>query len=235
MDHRSASLKFLTATGLYPVKVRPGQKDPFPEWNPKSISLQDNALILAELQHNKELNLAALFSGRYVDIDVDSTAPHLHAALDYFLPRTPYVWGRESKPRSHRVYALHEDFDRAVWSSTTRYLKGLVAGQVDTESYSVEIRGGKPENALYSVLPGSRHPSGEAVEWDRDFDPTVGGAYVETSVLVKAIRLAVVSAMLAPHWVEGVRNDMSSGSGGHSMAHQDVDAGRVRPRAQRGH
>jgi hypothetical protein len=209
MDHRITSIKFIAATGMHPVKVRPGQKDPFPEWNPKAIHLQDDQLVLAEIQRDTSLNVASLFAGRYVDVDVDSTSPYLHAALDYFLPRTPYVWGRESKRRSHRVYALHEDFDRAVWSSTTRYLKGLIKGQVDDESYSVEVRGGKPENALYSVLPGSTHPSGESIEWDHEIDPTVGGAYVETHVLMKAIRLAVASAMLAPHWVEGVRNDMS--------------------------
>jgi hypothetical protein len=209
MDHRGTSLKFLTSTGLIPIKVRPGEKLPFPEWDPRSAALADHKLTIAEIVREKELNLGALFAGRYIDIDVDSTAPNLHAALDYFLPRTPYVWGRESKRRSHRVYALHEDFDRGPWGGTLRYIKGLVAGQIDDESYSVEVRGGKPENGLFSVLPGSKHPSGEQVEWDQEIDPTVGGAYVEFPVLFKAIRLAVASSIITPHWVEGTRNDLS--------------------------
>jgi hypothetical protein len=207
--HRATSLKFLTATGLIPVKVRPGQKDPFPEWDPRTAANGDHALTITQLTHEKELNLGALFSGRYVDIDVDSTAPHLHAALDYFLPRTQYVWGRASKRRSHRVYALHEDFDRGPWGPTLRYIKALVEDKIDDASYSVELRGGKPENGLFSVLPGSKHPSGERVEWDHDIDPTVGGSYVELPVLVRAIRLAIAAAAIAPHWVEGVRNDLS--------------------------
>lgn len=209
MDHRLTSLKFLRSTGLIPVKVRPGQKDPFPEWDPRRVKDEDHSLTLAELTREETLNLGALFSGRYVDIDVDSYSPHLLASLDYFLPRTPYVWGRKSKPRSHRVYALHEDFDRGPWGPTLRYIKGLAKGAVDDHSYSVEIRGGKPENGLFSVLPGSRHPSGEAVEWSSDVDPTVGGAYVEIQRLVRSVRLAIASAIVAPYWIEGVRNDLS--------------------------
>lgn len=209
MDHRLASLRFLETTGLIPVKVRPGQKDPFPEWDPRLVAVQDHSLTLAVIKDNVDLNLGALFSGRFVDIDIDSTSPALQGALDYFLPRTPFVWGRASKPRSHRVYALHEDFDRGPWSGVLRYIKGLKRGIVDDYSYSVELRGGKPEAGLFSVLPGSKHPSGERIEWEQDFDPTVGGAYVEIERLVRAIRLAIAAAMLAPHWVEGVRNDMS--------------------------
>lgn len=217
--NRDISLKFLHATGLIPVKVRPGQKDPFPEWDPRTAAQGDHDLTMLQLKREPDLNLGALFAGRYIDVDVDSTAPHLHAALDYFLPRTPYVWGRASKPRSHRVYALHEDFDRGPWGPLLRYIKGLhgksdkggivTPGVIDDESYSVELRGGKPENGLFSVLPGSKHPSGELVEWDQAIDPTVGGSYVELHVLVRAVRLAIVAASIAPHWIEGQRNDLS--------------------------
>jgi hypothetical protein len=209
LSHRLTSLKFLKATGLIPVKVRPGQKDPFPEWDPRTAANADHSLTFAELEREKDLNLGALFAGRYIDIDVDSNSPHLGPALDYFLPRTPYVWGRASKRRSHRVYALHEDFDRALYGPTFRYVKALAAGVIDEHSYSVEMRGGKPENGLFSVLPGSKHPSGERVEWDHEIDPTVGGAFVELAVLVRSVRLAVVSSIIAAHWIEGTRNDLS--------------------------
>lgn len=218
MDHRSTSLKFLNATGLIPVKVRPGQKDPFPEWDPRRVTLEDHKLTLTELAHNKDLNIGALFAGKYVDLDDDSNNPLMRAALDYFLPPTPYVWGRKSKPRSHRVYALHDDFDRGPWSNALRYIKNLRGpdkeknekiGVIDENSYSLELRGGKPENGLFSVLPGSKHPNGEQVLWDAAIDPTVGGAYVEISKLLRAMRLAIVASMVAPHWVHGSRNDLS--------------------------
>lgn len=209
MDHRNTSLTFLRSTNLIPVKVRPGGKEPFPEWDPRLVANEDHSLTLALIGEQKELNLGALFTGRYVDIDVDSTAPHLQAALDYFLPRTPFIWGRKSKPRSHRVYMLTEDFDRGPWSGVLRYIKSLKPGVIDDESYSVELRGGKPEAGLFSVLPGSKHPSGEMVEWEKEFDPSVGSAVVEVERLIRAIRLAVVASMIAPHWIEGTRNDMS--------------------------
>lgn len=219
MDHRLTSLKFLTATGLIPVKVRPGQKDPFPEWDPRRVHLEDHALTLKSIQADPTLNLGGLFSGKYVDIDVDCAAASgpmkgrrnlvLEAALNHFLPPTPYVWGRKSKPQSHRVYALHDDFDRGPWSNVLRYVKNLKEGVIDGNSYSVEVRGGKPENGLFSVLPGSIHPSKEKVEWDKAIDPTVGGAYVSIEKLVRSIRLAVVASIIAPHWQSGVRNDLS--------------------------
>lgn len=209
MDHRTTSIKFLRSTGLHPVKVRPGQKDPFPEWDPRRTEFEDANAIISVLEHNKELNLGALFAGRYADLDNDGTSPALHTALDYFLPRTSYIWGRHSKPRSHRVFALHDDFERGIYGPVLRYINSLIPGAVDGYSYKVEIRGGKRENGLFSVLPGSKHPSGEMVEWDSEIDPTVGGTYVETAKLIKAVRLSIVSAILAPHWQEGVRNDLS--------------------------
>lgn len=215
MDQRTTSLKFLKSTGLIPVKVRPGQKDPFPEWDPRLVAKEDHSLTLAAIEHEPDLNLGALFSGRYVDVDNDATTPFIHAALDYFLPRTPYVWGRKSKPKSHRVYALQEEFDRGPWGQILRYIKGLVGGQIDDYSYSLEVRGGKPENGLFTVLPGSRIPkekgseAKEVVEWDGEIDVTVGGSYVEIDRLIRGIRLAIAAAMIAPHWGPGIRNDMS--------------------------
>lgn len=209
MDHRTASIQFLRSTGLFPVKVRPGQKDPFPEWDPRRVNSADAPMIIQELQHKTDLNLGALFADRYVDIDVDGDSPFLTAALDHFLPRTSYVWGRKSKPKSHRVYMLHDPFERAPFGPILRFMKGLEKSKIDEYSYSIEIRGGKPENGLFSVLPGSIHPSKEPVCWADEIDPTVGGASVDFQVLLRSLRLAMAAAIIAPHWASGVRNDMS--------------------------
>lgn len=206
MDHRRTSIQFLRATGLIPVKIRPHEKVAFTEWDPRRAGAEDHSLTLVRIEQDHELNLAALFSGRYADIDVDTSDPALIAALDSFLPRTAYVWGRGSKPRSHRAYALHEDFDRAPWGKILKFCKDLRFGD---ESYSIEVRGGKPENGLYSVLPGSIHPSGEAYEWDSEIDPTMSGAYVALDTIVSGVRLAQAVAILAPYFIEGLRNDLS--------------------------
>lgn len=210
MDHRLQSLKFLKSTGLIPVSVPSGQKAPFPDWEPRRAEHQDHSGTLAHLEHKKELNLGALFYGRYVDVDIDTDDPHLNAALDYFLPFTPYVWGRRSKPRSHRAYLLFDEFDRERWSGVLRYVKAITEGKLSENSLSVEVRGGKPENGLFTVLPGSyRADVDEHVEWETTFDPTVGGAAVEISRLIKSVRMAVAAALIAPYWVEGTRNDTS--------------------------
>lgn len=210
IDHRALSLKFLQTTNLIPVKVRPGGKEPFPEWDPRRADQEDHTAVLRALADDRNMNLGALMAGRYVDIDIDCTSGALKQALEYFLPATPWVFGRKSKPRSHRLYVLEEEFDRALWSNTLRYLKGLKEGVIDDDSYSIEIRGGKPENGLYTALPGSyREDVDEYIEWADGMDPTVSPSYLKIEELIKCVRLAVAAAALAPHWVSGVRNDMS--------------------------
>lgn len=208
MKHRELSIAFLRNTGLIPVKVRPNQKDPFSDWDPQRAEQQDHSLTLKQIEDDKSLNLGALFTGKFVDIDVDTTNPLLHAALDYFLPRTQYVWGRASKRRGHRVYILHENFQRAEWGPLLKYLKGLVAGTVVAESLSLEIRGGEAKHGMFAVLPGSYH-SNELIEWEPGVDPSMDGTHISIHELVRQIRLAVVAAVLASVWVEGTRNDLS--------------------------
>ena len=207
MDHRNTSVLFLKSSGLTPVRIRPGQKDPFGDWDPRHLTPAINAATMAAIEADEKLNLGALFHGRYVDIDVDTDVKALYYALDAFLPSTKYVWGRKSKPRSHRAYMLHMDFDRGLYGPVLRLLKKAKIGD---RSYSVEIRGGKPENGLLTVLPGSwREDAQEMVEWEHEIDPTVSGAVVHADKLIKAVRLAMATAILSEFWVEGSRNDMS--------------------------
>ena len=207
MDHRAVTIDFLRSTGLIPVKVRPNQKDPFPEWDPRRVSGDDHGATIRQLERDPKLNVGALFFGKYVDVDIDTNVPTLTAALDIFLPKTPWVWGRASKPRSHRAYVLHEDFDRDIHGPTLRFMKALKIGD---DNYSVEVRGGKPENGLFTVMPGSwRDDAKEMVEWSNMVDTSVSAAHIPTPWLLKRVRMAQATALLATYFTDGVRNDMS--------------------------
>ncbi len=141
-------------------------------------------------------NISILFgepSGGLVDVDLDSK--EALALADEFLPTTGSVFGRKSKPRSHRLYAT---------DPAPKYKKfadpGLPAD--DERSSLVEIRSG----GQHTVVPPSTHPSGESIAWERDGEPAhVSGDDLTT----KAGRLAAAS-LLARHWDnEGQRNDQA--------------------------
>jgi hypothetical protein len=91
-------------------------------------------------------------SGGLVDADLDCSEALRLAA--YFLPPTECVFGRASKPRSHRIYL----------SEVPKRLE-----LVDPEGGEclLELR----STGCQTVFPGSTHPSGEAVGWHEDGEP----------------------------------------------------------------
>jgi replicative DNA helicase len=103
-------------------------------------------------------------SGWIVDVDLD----HARAVelADTFLPNTGMIWGRESKPRSHRLYRLTRPADTRKWKSKT-------AGMI------VELR----STGCQTIAPGSTHPTGEAVRWDDGGEP----AAIDPAELIAAL------------------------------------------------
>ncbi|MBI2218775.1 MAG: bifunctional DNA primase/polymerase [Candidatus Rokubacteria bacterium] len=138
-------------------------------------------------------------SGDLADVDLDCS--ETIALADALLPSTAAVFGRASKPRSHRLYA----------------------SEIQTEKFAdvdgtmlVEIRstGGQ------TVFPGSTHPSGEAVEWAEDGDP----AHVEPGELRHAVVHLAVAALIARHWPgDGMRHETALAAAGF-LARAGVDA-----------
>jgi hypothetical protein len=100
-------------------------------------------------------NMAILLgepAGMLVDVDLDhAIAVEL---ADTFLPHTSATWGRQSKPKSHRLYRLTKPWPKQAWTSAS-------------EGTLIELR----STGHASVAPGSTHPSGEAVRWDDDGEP----------------------------------------------------------------
>ena len=122
-------------------------------------------------------------SGGLADVDLDHSLA-VEMADDY-LPPTGSVFGRVSKPRSHRLY-------RCPGATTTKH-------QTRDRAMIVELR----STGCQTVAPGSTHPSGEPIQWVADDEPaTIDADDLADAVarLADAVRLRAHD--LADHWRE---------------------------------
>ena len=85
-------------------------------------------------------------SGWLVDIDLDH--PLALEFADQYLPQTGLVWGRSSKPLSHRIFHITAPADTKLW-------------RIQNRVSIVEFR----STGAQTIAPGSIHPSGERIEW----------------------------------------------------------------------
>ncbi len=127
-------------------------------------------------------------SGDLADIDHDC-AEAIELA-DQFLPAT-WMFGRASKPRSHRLYIAA--------GAVTEQFKD-VSGKM-----LVELRA-TPRDALgtgrgghQTVFPPSVHPSGELISWTEDCDGTDGPLIVAAAELRRAVADLATAALIQRH------------------------------------
>lgn len=201
--HREVSLALLRSTPAFAVRTPRGQKDPGSiQWDPKGNTREKSNQIIKTLESTTD-NLGIHLFGSVVDVDVDTDNPFMAAALDYFLPHTAHVWGRPSRPRTHRLYEL-AGMDATFNPADYPFLAKIQSH----ENTAIEVRGGDQKSGRYSLLPGSTHPSGEFYEWDNVKAARTTPVQVSVNRLMDAVRLSCVAALIAPHWVEGVRNEL---------------------------
>ena len=160
--------------GWSPVPVARGQKAPKLKGWP-SLRLKEHDL--AE-HFGRDANVGIILgqsSSWLVDVDLDS--PEAVNFADRFLPPTGAVFGRTSKPRSHRLY----------------YCKGVETEQVQDpidNKMVVEIRSGP--GPLQTIFPPSIHPSGEQIKWAASEEP----ASVEPQRLRRCVSLLASYCLL---------------------------------------
>jgi hypothetical protein len=111
------------------------------------------------LYFNDRCNIGVILgaaSGALTDLDLDC-AEAIEFALKFPLA-TDAIFGRKSKPHSHRLY----------------YVKGAAPMMKFVDPISgdtlLELRG---DGGFQTVFPGSIHPSGEAIEWETDGPPAM--------------------------------------------------------------
>jgi P4 family phage/plasmid primase-like protien len=127
-------------------------------------------------------------SGGLIDVDIDDPAGHAMRLAPQFLPATA-TFGRASKPESHWLYQC------GVPAGPRESLNAPIAPLYEAHRYNaqqrsvtlVEVRG----TGVQTMAPGSVHPSGERVRWDRDVTP-VGIARAELDLRVARLAMAAL-------------------------------------------
>ena len=172
--------------GIQPVLLKPRDKAPVhDEWQKQQLSEANIPQLFTNASNVGAQHGPA--SGGIVDVEFDNKTALALAPL--FLPPTRTIFGRQSKPRSHRLYrcpSLHDGDHGAVISIK------------DGDGHEVgSLRIGATGKGAQSMVPPSIHPDGELVEWtdDYDLDPPTVGPELET-----AFRLTCITAILADNW-----------------------------------
>jgi len=150
-------------------------------------------------------------SGNLVDVDLDS--PEAVALADAFLPATNFVFGRKSKPRSHRLYTVDGDLPKTERFTAPAGAVGVSAAVL------VEVR----STGAQTVVPPSTHPTGEYIAWDCDGQ----AARVTADDLVTGVRKLAGAALFARCWVPGIRHQVSLALAG-TLLRSGWDAGQAR-------
>jgi P4 family phage/plasmid primase-like protien len=177
LETQRAALDYL-AHGWQPIPVPRRTKNPNrPEWQKER---RDEPTVQREFLTS--CNVGVLLgepSGWLMDVDLD----HILAVemADQFLPPTPAVFGRQGKPRSHRLYKVSAPAD-------TLQLKAGINGKATTV---VELRG----TGLQTVFPPSVHPSGERIAWEPGAGEPAVVAPEELRVAVQKLHAEVVAKL----------------------------------------
>lgn len=224
--HREISIALLKSSGAYAVRTPKGQKEPgHYRWDPKTNSFEESQKTIYAVERSTD-NLGVHLHGKFVDVDIDTDNPFLKEALDYFLPYTAHVWGRKSRPRTHRLYEI-SGIDAKFEPSLFPFLARVKT----VDAIKVEIRGGELRSGQYSLLPGSLHPSGETYEWTDLKAARSTPVSVDVLRVVNGVRMACVVALIAPYWTEGTRNQMCMALSGfmHRAASHVMDMGSISP------
>lgn len=133
-------------------------------------------------------------AGGPVDVDLDCEEAMFFAPR--FLPATPAVFGRKSKPSSHFLYRVEGALNKVAHNDPVEK-KTLIEMRADTLEGS----------GHQTVFPGSLHETtGELVEWAAVPFPEV--PLVDGETLAKAVRRVALASLLARHvWLPGFRNE----------------------------
>lgn len=177
-----------------PHPITPGTKAP------SERGWQDPENVYGPEAFKADDNVGTALTGDLVDIDLDHDVSVRLAP--FFLPPTPRVQGRLSKPRSHYFYRI-PDCKHFVFKDIPRPDPNN-EGKFITKNL-LELRTGIKDQTM---IPPSIHPSGEPVFW-HDVEPGElphPPAMPAKPVAWEALRALATSSLLALQWPSGNRH-----------------------------
>jgi putative DNA primase/helicase len=163
--------------GWNPIPLRPGEKRPTDNgW--QRLTIADEHIEAVFTNHNVGISLGRP-SNNLFDVDLDDAL--VIKMQRHFLPKTPAIFGRPSKPASHMLYQGEptDEVARKQFADGTEML--------------AELRG----NGHQTMMPPSIHPAGEQLEWH---DPTAQPATVPAKILIDRLGWLCSAAMLVRGW-----------------------------------
>jgi uncharacterized protein DUF5906/bifunctional DNA primase/polymerase-like protein len=197
VDAMALALEAL-ARSWNPVPVHAVTKKPVgTRWQQRKITRENIGKYFSAKDLNVGLQMGPM-SGGLGDTDLDAIeavvlAPH-------FLPKTGAIYGRPGKQCSHRLYIV-ADPEAKAW----------IVWRDDEKKVLLELRLGGDGKGAQSVMPGSRHTSGEIYAWNANGKP----AHVTCAELKAACAKVAAGALLMRHWPEkGALHDCALGIGG---------------------
>lgn len=176
--------------GLSPIPI------PYKTKAPKILGWQ-------KLRITTEEGLRDHFNGTRINVgtltgiqgisDVDIDWIKVRPIANIFLPETGFSWGRKSKPASHSIYRTDPQ--------DTRSKKYIDPFNSDEEGATIiELRALKQDGTvgMQSLLPGSRHPSGEEYVFEPNATELI--QTVDQDVLETAVANIAGTALLAKYF-----------------------------------
>jgi hypothetical protein len=116
-------------------------------------------------------------------VDIDSDCAEAVLMAEAFQPKTPVVYGRASRRRSHRLFRCPEITEPLTFRDLIEN-KNILEVRVKHQS----------------MAPPSVHPEGELVEWESTFTDTSVELAVDRPVLLRAVRLTATGVMMARYY-----------------------------------
>jgi P4 family phage/plasmid primase-like protien len=200
-DHPLTIARGYLDRGWNPIPVSRQTKKPIrKKWQLRRL---DDTTVVAAF-NRPDLNIGVQqgpYSNGLTDMDLDCRQAIEIAPM--FLPASNNIFGRASKRRSHWLYnsALASKIAKACLQFKDIEPDGRPGAMM------LELKIGGGGKGTQSVFPGSVHPSGEAIEWDRDGMLVTVNDDVLLRLLRQVRRLAV-AVILARHWpADGSRHD----------------------------